>query len=173
MDQFVLQFSKKVKGLVLLDPATPFDHEFKENPTEAEYKNSGIDKTFSNKLGRLITGLGFSFTIKPLLLKSPPFYYYKFQKNAEDYILKALCRKRTYSTAIEEYKYTHNKDTTIKLCEAINNQGLRDIPLILLTHSSKFYVSELKQFANLDICTAEKVENIWQGLNEALLETLV
>jgi pimeloyl-ACP methyl ester carboxylesterase len=169
VSQFSLQFPEKVKGLVLLDPATPFDYEFKEKLTKDEYKNSGIDKTLSFKLGRFITRLGLGFVIKPLLLKSPPFYYYKFNKDTADYILEAMNRKNTYTTAIEEYKFTHDDEATTQLSRAIKNEGLRDIPLVLITHSSKVYINELKQFAHLDISSAEKVESIWQDLMKRYL----
>lgn len=168
--QYALQFPEKVKGLVLLDPATPFDNEFKDNLSEAEYKNSGVDKSFSYKLGSLMTGLGLGFILKPLFLKSPPFYYYKFEKDAADYILKSVMRKRTYTAAIKEYKLTHDNETTKQLCKAIENQGLKDIPLILVTHSSNVYVKELKEFAGLDISAAEKVENIWQTIMKRYLK---
>jgi pimeloyl-ACP methyl ester carboxylesterase len=167
--QFALKYPEKVKGLVLLDPATPFDYEFKENLSEAEYKKSSVDKTFIYKFSRFITGLGIGFLFKPMMLKSPPFYYYKFEKAAADYILNAMIRSKTYKTAIEEYKYTHNNEYTKQLSEAINKQGLNSIPVILITHSSRIYVSELQQFASLDIPVAEKIENIWQSLMKRYL----
>lgn len=57
--EYAYLYPSKVKGLLLLDPAIPYDNLFKKQLTADEYKNSGVDKTFTK-----IT---------------PPFYYYDFE----------------------------------------------------------------------------------------------
>ncbi len=84
--QFALTYPSKVTGMVLLDPATPYDSEFAVSLTPKEYKQSGVDKTFGMKLGLFITSLKLGFLAKPLLKKMPPFYYHKFSKETEKYL---------------------------------------------------------------------------------------
>jgi pimeloyl-ACP methyl ester carboxylesterase len=136
--EYALMFPDCIKGIILLDPATPFDHEFAEKLTKDEYKKSGVDKTLSFKLGKVITSLGLGFTLKPLYKKAPPFYYYNFSNSAKEYLLKSLCKKPTYTTALEEYKYTHNIIDTKDIINTIEKKTLRSIPVKLITHSSDF-----------------------------------
>jgi hypothetical protein len=153
-------YPEKVGGLILLDPATPFDREFIIRLTEREYKSSGIDKTAGYRLGLWLTSLGLGKLFKPLLIKSPPFYYHGFAPEAEKYLLVNLTRRSTYKTALEEYSYSHLDESTQTIRNAVETGGLKSIPIRLITHSSGFYVKELKAFGGLDEKTAEKVESI-------------
>ncbi|MEA4889900.1 MAG: alpha/beta hydrolase [Clostridiaceae bacterium] len=167
--QYATLYPNQVRGLILIDPATPFDNEFKEKLSTAEYKKSGVDKTMTLKIGIMTTSLGLGFAFKPLLKKSPPFCYYEFSDEAKDYMLGALCKKSTYKTALAEYEFAHNKNDTQNILEAIKNSVLQDLPIILLTHSSDFYIKELKHFANLDLQTAQKIEFLWQEIMKRCL----
>ncbi|MDF2686432.1 MAG: putative hydrolase [Clostridia bacterium] len=168
--QYALMFPQKMKAVVLLDPATPFDIEFIHNLSQKEYKYSGVDKTFGFKLALFFTRLKLGFLFKSLFIKSPPFYYYNFSDDAKNYLLSALCKKETYKTALEEYKYTHLTETSQKVIDGVNNCGLKNIPIILMTHSSSIYVKELKEFAALDDEVALKVEALWQDIMKKYLK---
>lgn len=164
LTQYALMFSAKVQALILLDPATPYDDEFRQRLLPGEYKNSGIDKTFTYKLAKAVTSMGLGFLFKPMLAKSPPFYCYDFTAEVRKYLLSALCKARTYKTALEEYLYTHQDVTTRKVQDGIDNQVLWEIPVVLLTHGSDFYIRELQQYGGMDETIAAKVETLWQEL---------
>lgn len=167
--EYTVTYPDNVRGLILIDPATPFDNEFKEKLSSDEYKKSGVNKTMTFKLAYIIMSLGLGFAFKSLLRKSPPFHYYKFSNEAKEYLLKALCKKNTYITALAEYESTHNGRNTRNVTEAIENSTLQDIPVKLLTHSSDFYIKELEYFGNLDTQTAQKVEYLWQDIMKRYL----
>lgn len=167
--QYAIMYPTQIKGLVLLDPATPFDKEFKDILTQKEYKQSGVDKTAGMKLGYLITSLKLGFLAKSLLMKMPPFYYYEFDKMAEQYILSSLCKKSTYKTVLDEYKFTHMESTTYDVENAVKSCLLGDIPIRLITHSSEFYIKELQNFGNMEFESAKKIENIWQEIMKKTL----
>lgn len=167
--EYAAMFPNNVKGIVLLDPLTPFDYEFKEKLTDSEYKKSGVDKTPGLKMGKILTSLRLGFALKSLFLKSPPFYYYPFAKDAQEYQLKSLTKKSTYTTALEEYKYTHNEKDMEDIIKAIHITQLGHIPLKLITHSSDFYMKELQQYCRLDKNTSEKIEIIWQDIMKRYL----
>lgn len=164
LTQYALMFPAKVQALILLDPATPYDGEFRQRLLPGEYKNSGVDKTFTYKLAKTITSMGLGFLFKPMLAKSPPFYYHDFSAEAKKYLLTALCKSRTYKTALEEYRYTHLDSATRRVKDGIDNQGLVDLPVVLLTHGSAFYIRELQQYGEMDETIAAKVETLWQEL---------
>ena len=167
--QYTSMYPDHVRGLILIDPATPFDNEFKEKLTIEEYKKSGVDKTMTFKIANILMFLGLGFVIKLLLRKSPPFYYFDFSSEATEYLLKALCKKNTYKTALAEYESTHNGRDTQNILVMIGNSTLHDIPVKLLTHSSDVYIKELEYFGNLDAQTAQKIESLWQDIMKRYL----
>jgi hypothetical protein len=113
--------------------------------------------------------LGLGFIFKPLFKKSPPFYYYEFANETKEYLLRTLCQKNTYKTALAEYEFTHNEKETQNISEVIKNSALQDTPVIILTHSSDFYTKELEYFGNLDLQTAQKIEFLWQDIMKRCL----
>jgi Predicted hydrolases or acyltransferases (alpha/beta hydrolase superfamily) len=167
--QYATMYPEQVRGLILIDPATPFDNEFKEKLSTTEYKKSGVDKTMTLKIEIAAMSLGLGFVFKPLLKKSPPFCYYEFSDEAKNYILGALCKKNTYKTALAEYGFAHNEEDTQNILETVKNSTLQDMPVILLTHSSDFYIKELEHFANLNLQTAQKIEFLWQEIMKRYL----
>ncbi len=84
-------------------------------------------------------------------------------------MLDALCKKGTYTTALAEYKFTHNEDAICDVKQAVENKSLNHLPIKLITHSSEVYHKELQEFGNMDLPTAEKIEGIWQGIMMRLL----
>lgn len=169
--EYAYMHPDNVIGVVFLDPATPFDYEFTEKLTADEYRKSGVNKTFSLKAGKFITSLGLGIALKPLLKKSPPFCYYDFSANAQKYILNSLYKRRTYITALEEYKYTHNDEYTKDIINAVETTTLNSIPVKLITHSSEVYIHELEHYANIDSITAQKIETLWQKIMKKYLST--
>jgi pimeloyl-ACP methyl ester carboxylesterase len=162
--QFALAYPGSICGLILLDPATPFDDEFKKALTKEEYKQSGVDKTGSLKAARCITAAGFGFTLRPLLEKGIPFYYHEFDPEAKEYLLRNLCRSNTYRTALEEYFFSHSNADTKEIADAVSQGSLGSMKIKLLTHSSQIYTEELMQYGGMKREIAEKVESLWQGI---------
>lgn len=162
--QYALLYPEAVRGLVLLDPATPFDGEFKARLTPQEYSSSGVDKTAGYRLGRLLTSLGLGFAFRPLLTKSPPFCYHTFEPEAEREMLRMLTRPQTYRTALDEYRYTHDGANMRVVAQRISSGSLGATPLRLITHSEAFYTQELKRYAGMDDATARNVESAWQQI---------
>ena len=162
--QFALAYPGSVSGLILLDPATPYDDEFKKVLTKEEYRQSGVDKTGSLKVARWITGAGLGFTLRPLLQKGIPFYYHEFDSETKEYLLRNLCRKETYKTALAEYSFSHSSADTKDIADAVSDGALADMPIKLLTHSSQIYTEELMRYGGMHGDVAEKVESLWQGI---------
>ena len=162
--QFALMYPGTVCGLILLDPATPFDDEFKKVLTKEEYRQSGVDKTGSLKAAKCITAAGLGFTLRPLLQKGIPFYYHEFDPETKEYLLRSLCRKDTYKTALAEYSYSHSSADTKDIADAVSAGALADMPIKLLTHSSQVYTGELMRFGGMNRDIAEKVESLWQDI---------
>lgn len=167
--QYALLYPSKVVGMVLIDPATPYDDEFDKLLSAKEYKKSGVDKTAGMKLALGLTSLRMDFLAKPLLKKMPPFYYYQFSNEAEKYMIDALCNKNTYFTALSEYKSTHNENMIQDVKQAVVSMSLKHMPIKLITHSSAIYHKELQEFGNMDLPAAEKIERIWQSIMIRLL----
>lgn len=168
--EFALRYPDRVGGLVLLDPLTPFDNEFQTVLSEEEYRNSGIDKLPTLKTGKVLTSLGLGFLFKPLLKKSPPFYYYKgFTKEATCAILKSLTRKRSYQTAIEEHLEAHKASEAERVRAGLSSQGLGSVPVGLMTHSSAVYLEEMARFSGIGPDASSRMERKWQEIMKRYL----
>ena len=167
--QYALLYPSKVRAIILLDPATPYDNEFAQRLSKEQYKKSGVDKTSGLKLGLSLTSLKLGAILKPLLKKMPPFFYYNFSKDAEQYLLESLCRKSSYAAALDEYKYTHSENATAAVKEGVERQALGNLPIRLITHSSDVYRRELQVFGKMDLQTANVIEDVWQSIMKKTL----
>jgi len=154
--QFALQYPEMVDGLILLDPATPFDQEFRESLSTKEYKQSGVDKTATLKIAQVVTSLGLGFLLKSLLAKSPPFYYHEFAPDAKEYLLRSLCHRNTYRTSLAEYAFSHSDAHKKQISEGVSSGALRNLPIKIITHASDVYVKELEVFGGMETETAKK-----------------
>jgi len=152
---FALRNKKLVKALILLDPLSVIDNNFKNSLSDKEFYSSGIDKTSSLRIGKLITGLHLGFLFKGLLKKAPPFYYSKFDKDSENYILKALLKRKQYETALLEYEYSHIENELKQI------EGELNSPIFLIRHNSEKMIEEIMYFGNCNRELAEKIENTW------------
>ena len=164
VSQYAVKYKNEVDGLILLDPATPYDGEFKNRLSAKEFKKSGVDKTKSLKLQKQLAHIGIIKLFKGALKKQQPLCYYEYSKQAEKYIIQSLFNENTYQTAIDEYLCTHNDKNTQDLKNAINNAALGMTPVMLLTHSSEIYINELMKYAHMDLENAKKIETVWQEL---------
>ncbi len=165
--QFARLYPQRIKAILLIDPLSANDSDFKHLLTPDEYKKSGVDKLQTLKIASVITRVGLGFLFKPLLKKSPPFYYYKnFSQEASNYILSSLTKNKQYQTAIAEYTLSHAEEE-IKALKT--PEGFPEVPLTLLTHHSKTAIDEIMYFGQTTLEVAEKVEAIWQNLMKECL----
>lgn len=165
--QFARLYPQHVKALILLDPLSAYDNDFKTLLTSVEYKRSGVDKTGGFKLGYILSRLHLGFIIKKIMKTAPPFYYYKDFSNEETkYILSTLTKPTFYKTAMEEYRLAHREEEISGLKE---KKDFPDIPIYLITHTSKMAIREIIEFGGLDEVGAKKVEEIWHELMKAYL----
>jgi pimeloyl-ACP methyl ester carboxylesterase len=165
--QFVRDYPNRVKTLILIDPLSANDSCFSALLTKEEFAQSGVDKTKALKIGVLACSIGLGLVLKPLLKKGVPFYYYNnFSKAAEDYILSSLTKAKHYKTALEEYRLAHVEDQIRELKE---KNAFPDIPLTLITHSSKVLVEEIIYYGGAINEVAQKVEQIWQDIMKEYL----
>ena len=164
--RFTLLHPEKVKTLILLDPLSYRDNDFRSLLTEKEFSASGVEKTGTFKFGRILAGLHLGFLLKGLLKKFPPFNYHTFTPDAENYILKSLMQPKQYSTALEEYRFSHDEPQLAYFREFHQQVSTK---FILITHSSPKLIEEYVSIWGVDNALAEKVENIWQKLMEAMI----
>lgn len=143
-NQYVRLYPDQVGKVLLLDPLSPEDDLFQRKLTKEEYRKSGVDKTAGLRINLWLLRFGMGGLVKWMMSSAPPFYYYKdFTQEETDYILECLRTKGDFP----------------------------DIPLYLITHSSKIAVEEIMTFGNVDRETAEKVEALWQELIGKVLYT--
>jgi pimeloyl-ACP methyl ester carboxylesterase len=157
--QFTRLFPEKVRSLILVDPVSPDNVRFRKELSKQEFQKSGVDKSLNLKIGYFLCSLGLGRLFKPLLKKSPPFYYYnEFSKEAEEYILKHLTNKNMYKTSIKEYSFIEN-DKILKNLEIIPESI--HIPLYLICHTPEIMKKEIEYYGNTDNKTSTKIENLW------------
>jgi pimeloyl-ACP methyl ester carboxylesterase len=166
-NQYVRLYPDQVGKMLLLDPLSPEDDLFQRKLTKEEYRKSGVDKTAGLRINLWLLRFGMGGLVKRMMSSAPPFYYYKdFTQDETDYILECLTRKKVYHTALKEYEMSHARENL----ECLRTKGdFPDIPLYLITHSSKIAVEEIMTFGNADRETAEKVETLWQELMKRYL----
>lgn len=166
--QFTKLLPTKVAYLILLDPLGPKSERFEKELTKSEFRKSGIDKSINLKIGYVLCLLGLGILLKYLLKKSPPFYYYdKFSKDAEEYILKNLTCKKMYKNAIKEYSYAINKNILNSL-EIIPSSA--NIPLHLICHDPEIIKHEIEYFGNTNNVVSQKIDNIWLEIMKEYLK---
>ncbi|MDD3369044.1 MAG: hypothetical protein PHP50_09200 [Lachnospiraceae bacterium] len=80
--------------------------------------------------------------------------------------MSALAKPAYYDNATAEYEQAHMMSAVMTLQE---KDGLPDIPLILITHSSALAEKETMEFGGATLELARKVETIWQELMKEYL----
>ena len=165
--QFARLYPELTQGLILLDPLSASDSTFKALLSPEAYRKSGVDKSGTFKIGLVLTSLGLGFFLKPMLRQAPPFYYHQtFSKEATKYIMHALTRPKQYRAAAAEYALAHKEE---EIEELRSREGFPEIPLTLITHTSKNAIEEIMHYGGMSKEGAEKVENIWQNLMKEYL----
>lgn len=162
--QFALDYLARVQGIVFLDPLTPYDDEFKTRLTPKEFHQSGVDKAINFKYGRVIAALGLGFLVRPLLKKSPPFFYHQYSQEAMKYMLSAITSFKQNDTALKEYRSSHELANIRQVKEAIKTRALGNLPVVLVTHEPETSIQDIQHYGGATRSTAEKIESLWEDL---------
>ena len=165
--QYIRMYPKEVKGLILIDPLSAKDFVFKEQLTKKEYKKSGVDKSDNLLILEKMVNLKLGWLVKKMMKNVPPLYYAEFSKEDADAILNSYTNKEHLKTCYQEYICAHDKKNLQGL---INKGDFPNIPLTLITHSSKFAIEESMQFGNNSREFASRIEDMWQGIMKEYLD---
>lgn len=166
--QFCRLYPELVEKLVLLDPLSANDNDFKEKLSEKEYKSSGVDKSSSFRTMQTLAKLHLGGITKRIMKGAPPFYYFHdFSKEETKEILGAFSKAGHARTALLEYQEAHRKENVAALRK---KEGFPEIPLVLVTHASEPAIRENMEFGHNTRKFAEKIEKMWQELMKEYLE---
>ncbi len=165
--QFARLYPDMVEGLVLLDPLSAQDNQFKTLLTPAEYKISGVEKAANLGMLRVLASLKLGFLIKLLMKNAPPFYYYPhYSRAASKYILDSYAKPAAYKTAMAEYRLSHDPKHIAGLDSP---DSFPPFPVALITHSSDVFAKEIMEFGGASSDLAIKIEEIWQDIMKGYL----
>ena len=166
LNHFARLFPHKVAGLILLDPLTPCDNEFVKQLSPVVFKQSGVDKTAGMKMLAPLSRLGLLRALKPLMLKSPPFYYYARSvpaRNIEE-IWQAMLMPCVAATALAENAQAHIDQNNQDL---LTSDGFPSVPVTVIYHTPEIIVGEIVKYGGLDRSDAASVERLWESLVKA------
>ena len=166
VQSFARRFPERIKGLVLLDPLSPYDHVFKDILSDKEYKRSGVDKSSNFRIMQVLAKCHLGWLIKKMMSSAPPFYYHAFGEEEKENILEGIAKVGFSETALEEYRWAHDKKVILALKQ---NEDFPNVPLVLITHDSEKAIEENMLFGHNTRAFAKRVEDIWQQvMKEAL-----
>ena len=164
---FARLFSEEVAGCVFLDPLSTQDDRFARELDLRVYQGSGVDKRPAMRMTETLCKLGLLPLLKPLLIKSPPFYYYKNLKpEVIEIIWRHHLRPELYSTSLAEYEAVHQPVNGKQLLELEFPQ----IPVTVLYHSAAIIIEEIVKYGGLSRDEAQQVESLWENLTRSYLE---
>lgn len=160
--RFARSYPERTAALVLLDPLSPGDGDFKRKLPEKLCRQSGADKSEGLRLSLWLARLGMAGLLKKAAAAGPPLCYARdFAKEDLAEILTAAGSAQTYRTALREYRQAHLERNTAPLRRT---DGFPRVPLCLVTHTSAVLVEEMMRRGALRREDAERVEALWQKL---------
>ncbi|NWF69095.1 MAG: alpha/beta hydrolase [Chloroflexi bacterium] len=164
---FARLYPQDTAGVVLLDPLSPDDNRFKAELPPELYQGSGADKSMNLKIGAVMSRLGLLGLLKPLLLKSPPFFYFRdMPRERIELIWRHMLRPELYSTALDENTQAHLPENSAALHAA---GAFPAVPLKILYHDGEVNISEMMQYGGLTREQAQQLETFWENLLRELL----
>lgn len=159
--QYIRLFPEEVEGIMLIEPLSVRDYIFKEQLTEKEYAQSGIDKSRNLLIFEKLSRLRLGWIVKKMMNNAPPLYYAKFPEKDMEIILDSYTNITHLRTSYQEYYNAHVMDN---ISELMDKNDFPDIPLTLITHSSEIAIEESIKFGNNSRDFAIKIENMWQDV---------
>jgi pimeloyl-ACP methyl ester carboxylesterase len=162
VNHFARLYPDRVAGAILLDPVSPRDAEARQRLSPEVYQGSGFDKTAGIKLTATLSKLGLLRYLKSLMLKSPPFYYYKDMPTEHvEVIWQHLLNPQLAATALEEYWQMHAPQNNAAL---LLPGGFPPVPAKVIYHTPQIIVDEIVKYGGLSIEQAWQVERTWESL---------
>lgn len=164
--QYIRMYPEEVKGVIFIDPLSAKDYIFKEQLTEKEYAQSGVDKSRNLLIMEKLAKFKLGWLTRKMMSNAPPLYYAEFSKEEADVILNSYTKREHLKTCYQEYLCAHEKENLQGLTE---KGDFPDIPLTLITHSSEFAIEESMKFGNNTRKFASKIEDMWQSIMKEYL----
>jgi pimeloyl-ACP methyl ester carboxylesterase len=162
VNHFARLYPDRIRAAILLDPASPRDAEARQLLPPEIYQGSGFDKTTGMKLVATLSKLGLLRYLKPLMLKSPPFYYYKnMPREHIEVIWQHLLNPQLAAAALEEYRQMHVPQNNAPL---LSPTGFPSIPLKVIYHTPQIIVDEIVKYGGLPSEQAWQAERVWESL---------
>jgi pimeloyl-ACP methyl ester carboxylesterase len=162
VDHFARLYPDRISAAILLDPASPRDADAHQLLSPEIYQGSGFDKTAGMKLAATLSTLGLLRYLKPMMLKSPPFYYYtNMSPEHIEVIWQHLLNPHLAKTALEEYRQMHVPENNTPL---LNANGFPPIPLKVIYHTPQIIVDEIVKYGGLSTEQAWQAEKVWESL---------
>lgn len=159
---FARLYPDRVAGAVFLDPLSPDDDLARSRLTPEQYAGSGFDKSASMRSLRIPAALGLLRLIKPLIMKSPPFFYYRgVTPSAFEAVWQHLNRPGLVTTVAAEYALAHDPTINAPLKAA---GSFPPVPLRVLFHERAVLVDEIIRYGGLAQADAERVDQVWEEL---------
>ena len=167
VQHFTRLYPDEVAGCVFLDPVSPQNDRFAQELEAHVFRRSGVDKLPAIKLTELLCKLGVLPLLKPLLMESPPFYYYKnLPRDVVETLWRHHLRPELYETAVAEYSQAFQAANIQQLLE----RPFPSVPLIVVYHSAAIIIDEIVQYGGLSREEAQQVESLWERLTRSYLE---
>ena len=162
VNHFARLYPDRIRAAILLDPVSPRDADAKQRLSPEVYQGSGFDKTPGMKLAATLSKLGLLRYLKPMMLKSPPFYYYQHMPPEHiEVIWQHLLNPHLAATALEEYRQMHVPENNAPL---LTTEGFPPIPLKVIYHTPQVIVDEIVKYGGLSVEQAWQAENVWESL---------
>jgi pimeloyl-ACP methyl ester carboxylesterase len=162
VNHFARLYPDRISAAILLDPVSPRDAAAQQQLPPEVYRGSGWDKTSGMQLMATFNQLGLLRYLKPLMLKSPPFYYYKdMPPEYVEVIWQHLLNPHLAATALEEYRQMHLPQNNAPL---LSNEGFPPVSLKIIYHTPQVIVDEIVKYGGLSDDQAWQVEKLWESL---------
>jgi hypothetical protein len=111
---------------------------------------------------RPLAATGLLRVLKPLLLKSPPFYYYRdVPARVIDIVWQHLNRPGLVDIVAQEYALAHDASINAPLQAPGNFPA---VPLRILFHERTVLVDEIHKYGGLSRTDAETVDQVWKDI---------
>jgi len=160
VNHFARLYPDRVSAAILLDPVSPRDAEAQQQLPPEVYRGSSWDKTPGMKLAATFNKLGLLRYLKPLMLKSPPFYYYKnMPPEYIEVIWQHLLNPHLTATALDEYRQMHLPQNNAPL---LNDTGFPPVPLKIIYHTPQVIVDETIKYGGSSNDQAWQMEKLWE-----------
>ena len=157
---FATKHPELIEKLILVDPLSFKDNDFKNTLSENDYKKSGVDKSINFEIMRKLAKFKLGFVSQLAMKYAPSFCYYNFDKEQKESILDAYAKYSYANTSLMEYKSAHEE----KNLELFHTDISWNFPVVIITHDSETAIKESMEFGRNTYEFADRIEKMWQNL---------